>query len=251
MIILIVPWLAAAIPSLISGAGNIFGSMISRGQSRRDVQAQNLYNNPVNQLARLREAGLPYAAFANNQAGTQSSLPTTSGEGVGEAGNKLGEHINTQLQLKQLKLLDEQIKTQEWETQKKGQEWAALVRQGNYEDMDMDNNTPISAGARKYTAEVKAAEAHKLIQENHAEMSRIDAEVKRDLHNTGTLSTTTRKHLEILINQLDLGKQAFRRGTIMDVLISQLQKGGVTTAEAFLHSVMSGGFGIGSIVKPH
>lgn len=103
MIFLLTPFLTALLPGLIGAAGSIF----SRAQSRGDIARQNAYNSPAQQLKRLREAGLPNAAALNQQASQQSSLPQTSGEGLGR---NLGSFISTQTQLQQLAILKEEAR---------------------------------------------------------------------------------------------------------------------------------------------
>lgn len=103
MLYLLAPWLVAAIPSLIATAG----AMIGRGQSRGDIARQNAYNDPSNQVARLRRAGLPMAAMEGGHAGTQSTLPETSGDKIGSS---IGSFISNQTQLLQMQLLKEEIR---------------------------------------------------------------------------------------------------------------------------------------------
>lgn len=110
--------LAALIPlvtAAFQGGSQILGSVLNRRQSLKDIEAQNKYNSPVEQLARLREAGLPFAAYSQGQAGNQSATPQTSGEGVKSAGNTLANHIIYSTQLKQLDILkqDERLKKAE------------------------------------------------------------------------------------------------------------------------------------------
>lgn len=103
---------AALIPLLaagVSAGGAIGGAAIQRGQSKRDIADQNAYNHPARQLARLREAGLPYAAYAAGQAGNQSALPITNDGGASQAGQHIAQGLNnyitTQAQLKQIDIL--------------------------------------------------------------------------------------------------------------------------------------------------
>lgn len=105
MIFLLTPFLAAALPGLISAAG----SFITRQQSRGDINRQNAYNHPAMQVARLREAGLPYGALTNNSAGNQSALPQTTDGGLG----KIAEHATTRMQLKQLEILEAERRSKE------------------------------------------------------------------------------------------------------------------------------------------
>lgn len=107
MIILIAPAIAALLPALVAA---IAGGLAQRGGSLADIRRSNLYNHPVNQVRRLREAGLPMAAMGNNISNTQSQLPDSNDLGVGMAAGKLSEYITTRLQQKQLELIEEQIR---------------------------------------------------------------------------------------------------------------------------------------------
>lgn len=102
--------LASAIPVV----GSALSGIINRAQSQEDIRRMNEYNDPANQLKRLREAGLPMAAMGNNIASTQSALPQTSGGAL----NNMGSYITNQYQIQQLKLLREQTKVTEAEAQK-------------------------------------------------------------------------------------------------------------------------------------
>lgn len=79
------------VPSIISGASgfvsgivdNIFARKNARDQFRNEVKLwnmQNEYNKPINQVARLREAGLNPALMYNNAAagGSASSMHAPS-----------------------------------------------------------------------------------------------------------------------------------------------------------------------------
>lgn len=103
------------IVSMIPVVGDIASAMISRGQSKRDIAAQNAYNHPAAQVARLREAGLPMAAgLEGARSGNQSSLPQTMQNTAGGLTN----FIQRQIELKQIKLLDEEIRVRRSEANK-------------------------------------------------------------------------------------------------------------------------------------
>lgn len=96
-------WILPLLKEAAPYAGQFITSQIERAQSRGDIARQNAYNSPVQQIARLREAGLPNAALLNGaQAGNQSNLPTTN--------KSLSSFISTQTQLKQLDILKAEIR---------------------------------------------------------------------------------------------------------------------------------------------
>lgn len=122
MLFLLAPWLLAAIPAMIQAAGGIAQSSMSS----RDIKKQNAYNSPSQQVSRMNEAGLPMAALSGTaNAGSQSQLP--SREGIKDAGHSLGNYFSTQVQLKQLKILDEEIKLKAAESSLKSAEAAFLL----------------------------------------------------------------------------------------------------------------------------
>lgn len=85
--------------------GGLAGGAIERGQSRRAIERQNEYNKPINQLARLREAGLPFAAMTDAISGNQSQPQETGPSGLGQI-----EKFNTTRQMqKTMELLEAQI----------------------------------------------------------------------------------------------------------------------------------------------
>lgn len=83
-------------------AAQFAAGQIQRAQSQGDIARQNAYNSPAQQVARLREAGLPFAAYEKGQAGNQSALPETN--------KGLGSYITSQTQLKQLEILKAEIR---------------------------------------------------------------------------------------------------------------------------------------------
>lgn len=83
-------------------AAQFAAGQIQRAQSQGDIARQNAYNSPAQQVARLREAGLPFAAYEKGQSGNQSAIPETN--------KSLGGFITTQTQLKQLEILKAEIR---------------------------------------------------------------------------------------------------------------------------------------------
>lgn len=71
-------WLAAvgqAGQASLPVIGNIASLLLQRSWAKKDLAAQNLYNSPVEQLKRLKEAGLPAAAFFSGGVSSQSDQP--------------------------------------------------------------------------------------------------------------------------------------------------------------------------------
>lgn len=116
--------------------GDILGSLIERGQARGDIERQNEYNHPKNQLARLREAGLPMAAMLGATANTQSGIPHQTGSGT----KNIGAYITTQMQLKNLEILKAEIRNKNAEADLKVAEKDWLLS-GKGEDRNPTNLT--------------------------------------------------------------------------------------------------------------
>lgn len=93
------------LPGAISAGGSFLGGLFNRLFSAGDIRRMNEYNSPSAQLARLRKAGLPFAAFMNNQAGQQSALPQSTDLGLNAAGGHLGGYIQRKIDLQQLEIL--------------------------------------------------------------------------------------------------------------------------------------------------
>jgi len=92
----------AVVPALLKAAGHIGGYFINRMETAR----ANYYNDPKQQVARLREAGLPYQAeadFKNEHVG----VPDTSGFGAG--GEGLASYLDNQKTVKEIDILEQQI----------------------------------------------------------------------------------------------------------------------------------------------
>lgn len=172
----LLPLLATAIPAV----SEAIGAMINRGQSRRDIERQNEYNSPINQVRRLNEAGLPMSAMTGNITGNQSALPQTSGTGVAGAGGKIASYITTAIQQQQLELLVAQTKKENAEANKADAESNYLL-QGVDEPYTPTNLTRgIALGQGIQSAQKKGAELANQITEVAAE----NAKTKTMLENT-------------------------------------------------------------------
>lgn len=92
--------------------GNIAGGAIQRGQFKRDRENERKYQSPTEQLKRMREAGLPMAAMGNNV--STGASPMQGGQtdgGARGAGEAIGRHAKTSLEIQQLKLLGGQTRS--------------------------------------------------------------------------------------------------------------------------------------------
>lgn len=120
------------IAALVSAGGGLIDRFISRG----DIAKQNAYNSPTQQVARLKEAGLPMAALTGGVAGNQSQLP--EGAGFKEAVSK---YQSTSMQGKQLEILkaEARLKNAQADESEARRDW--LLGQVNDTSLDMSNLT--------------------------------------------------------------------------------------------------------------
>lgn len=91
-------WFILMMPQLIAGLGKLVASRVA-------LNKQNRYNSPIEQMRRIREAGLPFAAFEAGQAGSQSQLPDLSG--FDQIGGAIGTGIT---QSNQIKMFEELLR---------------------------------------------------------------------------------------------------------------------------------------------
>lgn len=102
----ILPGILSTLPVI----GSIGAAALSRRWAQKDLQQQNLYNSPKQQIERLKEAGLPLASMFSGSGGSQSEQPrqTQIDPSLGAAKGLEQYYIGT-MQKKQLQLITEQI----------------------------------------------------------------------------------------------------------------------------------------------
>lgn len=240
MIPLLPPWLMALLP-------NLAGGLISAKLSQDQINKMNFYNNPVNQMRRANEAGLPFAALSGMSASQQSSIPDVSG-----IGNSISGWNSSYQQLKQIELLQEQIRNadasadiRENERDISNEEWQAGVYEGQIEDGITISNARL-AKRNSYKAQKIALD----IAENQKEISDIDVRISSALEQNKL--DVAKAELDALFLKLDLGRQAFDNihaaNVAKNTIIKRMEKGGLSLMEALLIQVMSalsGGIGFG------
>lgn len=142
--------IAAAIGAAGAIGGQIFGAKADRKADKRyneqQIALQNLtnqqnidfwnmqnrYNTPENQVQRYRAAGLnPNLIYGQGTPGNATPIPaasrpdnrvTSQGDRISQALGSVNDHINTIQGVKQIELLDANIRRTESETQKIGLE---------------------------------------------------------------------------------------------------------------------------------
>lgn len=230
--------------------GPIAAGAIERGQNRRAIERQNEYNKPINQLARLREAGLPFAAFSDTAAGNQSQPQESTSPGIGEG---IQAYASNLMLKKQIELIEAQIRTEKARGER---EWVNAFRDTIKRDLEhdmfqydsaitSDDLNPIGQVSNQVRKEVRTRnyqETQRKLEMHREEIARIESMVKDTLHKDGTLVGTARKQLEELINKVTLGDMDINRGSIMDNLINRMKESGgeLSLIEALFHSIIMG-----------
>lgn len=240
------------ISALISAGGSLAGSALSRGGSRRAIDRQNEYNKPINQIARLKEAGLPYAAFANTTAGQQSQVQPYTESGLGE-GIKGGieRYFMTTMQAKQIELLDAQIKATEAQAAKTGEEGQKVANENQLFTMDPTQGEPVSYGARMNKFQFEIREMERNMMENNNEIKRLDNKLQKELYQDGTIEKTSRLELEGLVNAVAGSAQNVNKGKAVDTIIERMSKNGLTLIEAITLALAMSQIGSGAIHFPN
>lgn len=212
--------------ALISAGTSIGSSIFNREQSKRDIDRQNAYNSPIQQVARLKEAGLPMAALTDGHAGSQSALPQTSGQGIKDA---LGSFITTQLQKKQIELMEAQIR-------KTNEEAQGQANKNQIDMLDPLAGTPVSSMARMARLDFEMKQIQKEMMSRSKDIQELDYKVQKELTDDGTITAITRFQLQGLINGVILGNQSINKGLVMDRVIQEMKKGkgSITLFEALL-----------------
>lgn len=116
--------------------GSLASAALQRGWAIKDRDYQNNYNLPINQVKRLRAAGLPLASMFSGSGGSQSAETKSSNVDplLGTA-KGIDNYFTNQMQRKQMQMLDEQIREQGA---------AADLKEGERDWLLKNINVPIS-----------------------------------------------------------------------------------------------------------
>lgn len=219
------------LPGLIKGLGHLGGYFLSK----MEVRNQNKYNEPINQVRRLREAGLPIAAAEaiNNK---QESLPDTSG--IGRAGDRLGDYYKVDKSFKETGYLDSLIgiagqdlarKVMENEITAREKEY--LLNEGIVIDGEIWNNfdfrKQMEVNAMKLNNDLKGREYDILGIEKLIKEATSDEEIAIAEKKLGTMI----KNLEMLDETLQ-NTQDFTEAR--NVVMKHMRDGGLSFMEAIL-----------------
>lgn len=248
-------WFLTALPSMVQALG--MGAQ--HFSNRNAINRQNRYNSPMEQVARMREAGLPLAALDGTaQAGNQSQAPQSPdlGEGGRELGNNIRQFVMNSQQRMQNKLMEEQIGLLKAQKQK---EWAlALDAQVNsqrnnalWQDQlrtDIPDNTklyPHTQGGQNINmmqdvvrdrqirqAELSAREASVWVNRNEALLKGLEYDIRNDMYKSGLVKAETIARIRQMMANAGLSEQQIRQNGLMDILINKMMEDGISAGDA-------------------
>lgn len=191
---------------LAAGALPIFGAQasaqIQRKWALRDLKNQNFYNSPAEQLRRLKEAGLPAAAFFSGGVSSQSDQPRSSGVdptlGVSQG---VSSYLNSRMNSAQLRLMDAQTRKADAEAgEAEGRTAVLKSPMDNYfaGGVNTHQGVLMSTQLDRQQADAAGANAAQMIQQQIAKAGEGDI-----------LGALRRGDLDHILTTNDLLKQAF------------------------------------------
>lgn len=242
---------AAALPS----AANIFSLVLQRRWARKDLERQNRYNSPAEQLKRLKEAGLPAAAFFSGGVSSQSDQPRST-----EVSPDLGtsaffdKFAMNQLQKKQLEIMDAEVREKRANASLKESEaqWLLTNR--------MSNQDPSFAPGTVHPRQHLLLQADMNMKDYQVRNIRITNEIEETVNKIKKLELDNRSDYDRnrmaqevvkLVMQNDMMKQVIdttRDKMVFMRAVSQgFQKDGIKGIEAILFNLMYGEGGVNAL----
>lgn len=201
------------VPLIVAGiqaASGVGEGLIQRGQNRRAIERQNEYNSPVNQLARLREAGLPFAAFSDTAAGNQSQAEPQTDNRL----DRIGEIIQTAATQKQMELLDAEIHKTKGEGEVAWKEaWIRNNMARRLEDETnealaiSDDDTVIPEGSSNQIRSIKREKQAKALDNLGKALQNDLLKIEKNLKNMSLSEIAAR--IENIRMNTSLGRQTF------------------------------------------
>lgn len=204
-------WLAAAITGVANGINNIvnMNSQKKENQKNRDFQremwnANNEYNTPKNQMARLQEAGInPHLAYANGQPMNVSNAPANT---PNQEAPKMHMDFGAMLQALRTKAEIDNINA---DTAQKGAQTQGQLTLNGITSKDLDN---YDTRFNLETAFKQSATSlnYSNIQFNDKKIEVSDVQIQETYQNIKNLITTNEKmnkEIDLLVTQNKLSTQ--------------------------------------------
>lgn len=243
--------LSAAIP----GIGAASAANLQRRWALQDLERQNIYNSPAEQLKRLRDAGLPAAAFFSSGASSQSDQPrSVNVDPTLGAAQGVNNFFTNRLQQAQIRAMEAQIANTQAQTRSANadadiKESARDFELSNWDASDDRFQKPLfnklQTERRKLLAEAELAEVRRDIE-------RITASYKNDMsfveleRNKEELNRV-RASIKETLSRNDLLREQFTNmqhfTSWQHRVISEWEKSGgkVSTIELLLERLLYGG----------
>lgn len=187
--------LAALAASALSG---IFGGVAKARQNR--------FNNPTQQLKRLRKAGLPLSYMYGGKVATQNSSQELEIDPYLGQSEEISKHNETQITDANLALLGEELNIKKSDTEHRKQEDAYDFDAGLNIPPKADGTGGFAGTNKEYKMKLKRdkLEAETFIKENEAKLKNILANVEQDLFNNKIQIETREQNLEKIKEQIKL-----------------------------------------------
>lgn len=239
--ILFLQFLLPLLPYLIPAMAGLGSAAMSAGA----VNRMNRYNDPRAQLQRLNAAGLPFAAFAQGQSGSQSSLPDTSGIQAG-ATEAVSNYFINRMQNEQIDMLrnqkrgviaDADIKELQRDILK--EEADAALNNGIIDESGfMRSNAFMS---KKYDYQMKEYEM--FMKRYDKDMKEIDSLFQSENYKNGNMQKKFEAEIDAITLRNRLFRQAFTDARTQTLarnnIIARMEKNGLNFAEALFIVIMN------------
>lgn len=234
-VIMVLPaWLILMMPQLIAGLSKLITSRVS-------LNKQNRYNSPIEQMRRIREAGLPFAAFEAGQAGSQSQLPDLSGfDQIGSAigtGITQGNQMRMFLELLRRAGADADIAENLRDVSNEETKGLMSTVESDFTGM------PESIASAGKVLDFKMKEYGVWQAKYKTDMEEIDSKIKAARFDSGQLQNVFDEEFEKLVNTNKSMRQLWQsneaKNSAWKKIVNTMEKGGLSFFEALLIQVMS------------
>lgn len=221
----------------ISPAIPIVGGVVSNILSGINERKARLYNSPINQVKRLREAGLPLAAGSNITAGGGVSTKVNDFGTTGATQN-IGASITRQIDRKRVDILGEEIRSAKANADIRSGEAKWLGDQTeNYLGSIQTNQ------AAQLDFQKSIAESNEVIQRNQSFITSIDAEVKESLREKGYLTKEVIARIDHVLAATGLTNE--QKSSLEDqrqareVILNLMRKNGMNMIESLTYMLLT------------
>jgi len=232
------------LPGVLGAGGHIMQSLIGG----MNVRAMNRYNDPSQQVERVRRAGLPMAALTPHTSGNQSAIPENQ---LGAAGTELGKYVSTEKTRKEISNLMEILRGLKADTDVKVFDRNVWLK----EILDTDNVTETgitTAREQQIMFQINSMRAQQELNKHQTTVTRLNGEALQELKDKGMLSQETQSKIALLGKQMGLIESqekltaANAAATAAQTagfnnLVERMMKNGLSLGEAIVLTFLSKG----------